>query len=75
VRANRAISSSLDLDEVLEAVANQAMAALECDACSIYQTAKAKTSASRGPVEAVRWVRVLQEHLEEPDLTRPLEQT
>ena len=68
VRANRAISSSLDLDEVLEAVANQAMAALECDACSIYQTAQGENERVPGAVEAFDGLRVLQEHLEDPDL-------
>ncbi len=53
LHANRVINSSLDLDEVLEAVANQAITALDCDGCTMYQRGEEDNGPPRPKLEGL----------------------
>ncbi len=71
LHANRVINSSLDLDEVLEAVANQAITALDCDGCTMYQRGEeddGPSTAGVGGTGGLQGERVLQQRSQDPDL-------
>lgn len=71
LQANRAINSSLDLDEVLEAVANQAITALDCDGCTMYQREEwddGPLAAGAGETGNLQGEQALQQRSQDPDL-------
>ena len=71
LHANRVINSSLDLDEVLEAVANQAITALDCDGCTMYQRGEeddGPLAAGAGKTGRLQGEQVLQQRSQDPDL-------
>ncbi len=68
LQANRAISSSLDVDEVLKAVGEQAVAALGCDSVRIFSDDQTGDVRSRAAVLPDECNEVVQQSIDDPDL-------
>ena len=67
LKANRAISASLDVDEILETLGKHAVAALDCDSCDMYSAQEARDE-TVDPFSADGRLQVLQQRLADADL-------
>lgn len=65
LQASWAINSSLDIDDVLQIVADHAASALRCDGCAVYP---AGLEHHHAPTDDEQGCIPLQQHVEDPDL-------
>jgi diguanylate cyclase (GGDEF)-like protein len=63
-----AINSSLDIDDILEVVADHAVAALDCDGCTMYPAGSDQGHGPDAILHGDHRYLPLQQHLDDPDL-------